>query len=172
MDLFLNNTFYEKQLNYFPSLSFFHNHSSSLLSFFGIDTSVSTIISHLLLNNHFSPNHLHAILILSQTCVHFGIFTIKFHSGCGTSTSHQSTKSNTVTLAFTNKSSHSRRYFLFGIIRILRYKSPSGASPIQASHFHPYLIYESSLIHAGILISIVSLVSSSHQFSNTFQPFL
>ena len=162
----------EKNTFYFPSLSFFHKVSSSLLNFFGMETSVSTIISHLLLNNHFSPNQRPETLILSQTCVHFGIFTINFHSGCGTSTSHQRTKSNTVTPAFTYKSSHSRRYFLFGIIRILRYKSPSGASPIPASHFHEYLIYASSFIQAGILISIVSLLSSSQPFQISFQFFL
>jgi hypothetical protein len=158
--------------HYFPSLSFFHKVSSSLLSFFGIETSVSTIISHLLLNNHFSPNQRPDILILSQICVHFGIFTINFHSGCGTSTSPQRTKSNIVTLAFTYKSSHSRRYFLFGTMRILRYKSPSGASHIPASPFHEYLIKESSLIQAGILISITSLLSSSQPFQISFQPFL
>ena len=137
-----------------------------------METSVSTIISHLLLNNHFSPNHLPDILILSQIWVHFGIFTFNFHSGCETSTSHQRTKSKIVTDAFTYKSSHSRRYFLFGTIRIFRYKSPSGASHIPASHFHEYLINASSLIPAGILISIVSFTSSSHQFSKVFQPFL
>ena len=33
-----------------------------------------------------------------------------------------------------------RLILIFEIIRILRYKSPSGASPIPASHFHEYLI--------------------------------
>lgn len=162
----------QNDISYFPSLSFFHRLSSSLLNFFGMETSVSTIISHLLLNNHFSPNPRPDILILSQTCVHFGIFTFIFHSGCGTSTSHPRTKSNTDTPALTYRSSHSRRYLLFGTIRILRYKSPSGASHIPASHFQLYLIYASSLIHAGILISIVSFTSSSHPFHRVFQPFL
>ena len=137
-----------------------------------METSVSTIISHFDLNNHFSPNQRPAILILSQIWVHFGIFTFNFHSGCGTSTSHHKTKSNTDTPAFTYRLSHSRRYLLFATMRIFRYKSPSGASPIPASHFQLYFMKESSLIHAGILISIVSLTSSSHQFSNVFQPFL
>ena len=137
-----------------------------------METFVSTTISHLLLNNHFSPNQRPDILILSHTWVHLGIFTINFHSGCETSTSHQSTKSNTVTFAFTYKSFHSRRYLLFGIMRILRYKSPSGALHIHAFHFHEYFIYESSLIHAGIFISMTSFSSSSHQFSNVLQPFL
>lgn len=125
---------------YFPSLSFFHKLSSSLLNFFGMETSVSTIISHFDLNNHFSPNQRPAILILSQTCVHFGIFTFNFHSGCGTSTSHPRTKSNTETFAFTCKLSHSRRYLSFATMRIFKYKSPSGASPIPASPFQLYLI--------------------------------